>query len=313
MTTRLDVIAMPSADEFVDRYIARNQPVVVRGLDYRAEAFTPEGLRGALGDLTALVYGALFDLDDIQTLADYLDDWFGDDVELPGPGEAVPYVRWYNQLRDVAFNWGDEAFARLAPSWVAPTCLPTDYVVPVTAAGAGSNPVIDPFPYRGILVAAAGARTRLHRDPFGTDAVVCMFHGRKEAILYRPERAAELAITDDTSSFGGFMDVRPDGGMNCSVEPDCRGILEPGDMIFIPHGWLHDVVVLDDSVSVTWNFVHAAGADALTNYLAAEPERDSEFEILQYFHRKCGITDVGPSDMARGLVLRRSGEGHRQL
>ena len=33
-------------------------------------------------------------------------------------------MRWYNQLRDVEFAWGDEAFARRAGAWRAPACIP---------------------------------------------------------------------------------------------------------------------------------------------------------------------------------------------
>ncbi len=209
-TSPLDVIEMPTAEEFSARYVATNQPVVVRGLDYDVSRWTPASTREDVGDLTALVYGALFDLEDVQTLDDYLDDWF--DLSDGGTGDTdVPYVRWYNQLRDVEFAWGDEAFARLADRWRPPSCLISDdYLVPAMARGAGINPVTDPFPYRGVLFAATGARTRLHRDPFCTDAVVCQFHGVKEASLYRPDRAAELTVADDGNSFGGFIDVRAD-------------------------------------------------------------------------------------------------------
>jgi hypothetical protein len=52
--------------------------------------------------------------------------------------------------------------------------------VPLTQSGKQADPVTDRFPYRGLLIAARGARTRLHRDPFCTDAVVCQFHGVKK-------------------------------------------------------------------------------------------------------------------------------------
>lgn len=74
-------------------------------------------------------------------------------------------------------------------------------------------------------------------------------------------------------------------------------------MIYVPHGWIHDVVALDDSVSITWNLVHSAGADALAGYLADQPERDSEFAILRYFHELCGITDLDADAILRRLQL----------
>lgn len=275
---------MMSAPQFTDSYIHTNTPVVVSGLDYDSHRWTPEALRASLGDLQALVYGDLFDLEDVQLLSEYLDDWFDSPPDIID--DEVPYVRWYNQLRDVDFAWGDEAFARMANSWRPPTCLAADLVVPPSGLGAGANPVTDAFPYRGILVAAQGARTRLHRDPFCSDAVVCQFHGEKRASLYHPSRSDELLAEATTNSFGGFVDVRNSGASAAlSAEPDFEGIVQPGEMIYIPHGWLHDVVAVTDSISVTWNFVHAQGAAEFHAYLATEPESDSELEILRYFQR----------------------------
>ena len=225
MTAPLDVIDMPGPDEFVDRWLAPGRPVVVRGLSFDRQAWTAEGLRARAGGLATLVYGSLFDLEDIATLDDYLDDWFIGGDGPPGspgplePGDEVPYVRWYNRLRDVEAAWGDEALARMADTWAAPACLPrNDLLLPV---GSG-DPVSDRFPYRGLLVAARGARTRLHRDPFGTDAVVAQFAGVKDAVLYEPDRAAELHLGDDTSSYGGFLDVRGDGRGGWRPSRTCR-------------------------------------------------------------------------------------------
>ena len=301
MTAPLDVIDMPGPDEFVERWLAPGRPVVVRGLRYDREAWTADGLRARAGTLPTLVYGSLFDLEDVATLDDYLDDWFrsgpgpAGDPAPPDPGDDVPYVRWYNQLRDVEAAWGDEALARMADTWTAPACLPrTGLILP---AG-GTDPVTDRFPYRGLLVAAQGARTRLHRDPFGTDAVVAQMAGVKEAVLYEPGRAAELHLGGDATSYGGFVDVRGQGSDHLTVEPDLRGRVGPGDLIYIPRGWLHDVLVLEDSLSVTWNFVHAAGSRELTRYLQSGPEADSEWEILRWFRTSAGLADLPARELA---------------
>ena len=71
-------------------------------------------------------------------------------------------------------------------------CIPTqDLILPITGNGMTADPVNDNFPYRGILVAARGARTRMHRDPFFSDAIVAQFHGTKEAALYPTLQRAE--------------------------------------------------------------------------------------------------------------------------
>ncbi len=298
MNRPLELIEMPDQATFAERYIAQRQPVVVDGLNYAADQWTPDAVSDRLGDLTTLVYGALFDLEDVQTLEDYIDDWFDLDGDDALDEDDVPYVRWYNKLRDVEFAWGDQAFDRLAPTWTAPRCLPeSGFLVPVDGKGAGVDPVHDPFPYRGIQIAARGARTRLHRDPFATDAVVCQYYGTKHAVLYRPDRAEELKAAADGSSFGGFIDIREGSGPGLTVEPDYQGTIKPGQMIYIPRGWLHDVYVVDDSLSLTWNFVHQQGSKEFMDYLAGDPESDSEYEILQYFHQLAGLPDLTASQI----------------
>lgn len=296
MTVSIKSIQMPTVEEFVETYVARNEPVVVTGLDFDADQWEPAALTERIGDLTALVYGSLFELDDVQTLEDYLESWFGNDGDME---QDTPYVRWYNKLRDVEFAWGDEAFSRMASAWRMPRCLPrSDLIVPVSRSGAGTDAVVDAFPYRGLLVAARGARTRMHRDPFFSDAVVCQFHGTKEAALYRPERAEELKKNKDGSSFGGFIDVRSEEIDALSVEPDFHGHVRPGEMIYIPHGWLHDVIAVEDSVSITWNFVHELGSGKFSDYLLSGWDGDSEFEILQYFHSTTGNATMSAREIA---------------
>lgn len=286
----LEVRKNLSEEEFVDEYVAANKPVVVSDIPFDAEQWKPDALKERIGELTTQVYDTLFDLENISSLEEYMDDNFGQVGPMP---TDVPYVRWYNQLKDVDFVWSDEAFEELEAIWEKPPCVPqNNLVVPVTGNGRVANPVDDNFPYRSILVAARGARTRMHRDPFFSDAIVAQFYGTKEAALYHPDRTAELTKSDDSNSFGDFIDVREDDPETISIEPDYHGKVEPGQMIYIPHGWLHDVICLSDSISVTWNFVHQKGASKFVEYLKGDPSEDSEFEVLQYFFKRAGMGEL---------------------
>ncbi len=284
-----------SQEEFVSEYIAKNKPVVVSGIPFEADNWHPDNLKNRIGEETTQIYDTLFDLENVTSLEEYLDDYFGTEGPMP---TDVPYVRWYNQLKDVDFVWGDEALASLANYWKRPSCVPADgMIVPVTSATASADPVSDNFPYRGLLVAARGARTRMHRDPFCSDAIVAQFYGTKEAALYHPDRTAELTVRDDDNSFGGFVDVREDNIEALSIEPDFHGTIEPGQMVYIPHGWLHEVLCLTDSISVTWNFVHRQGASEFVEYLKADPTDDSEFEVLQYFFQRAGLGELSAPEI----------------
>lgn len=296
---KLDIVSDISEAEFIEGYIAQNQPVVVRNIPYIKNQWTPEYIRQSVGHLSAQIYGSLFELEDVMNAEEYIDEYFDQDATGPYQHD-VPYIRWYNQLKDVEFAWGDEAFSAVSGFWRAPDCLPkTGLLVPPDANGSGHNPVHDSFPYRGMLFAARGARTRLHRDPFFSDAVVSQFYGSKYAALYHPSRAEELLAKSDQTSFGGYLDVREHDLQSLSREPDLEGEIQPGDMIYIPHGWLHDVIATSDSISVTWNFVHHAGGRKFQQYLNEQPEADSEFEVLQYFYVRAGYDNVTAAAMAK--------------
>ncbi len=296
----LEVVRDISEQEFVNEYVAKNKPVVVDNIPYEASEWTPDAVKKNIGELTTQIYGSLFDLEFVASLEEYIDDYFGNtDSEYP---EDVPYVRWYNQLKDVDFVWGDEAFEGLQSIWTKPDCMPTsDLLVPVSS-GESKNPVSDNFPYRGILVSARGARTRMHRDPFCSDAIVAQFHGAKEALLYHPDRTEELTMTADDSSFGGFIDVREGDLSKASIEPTFSGVIRPGQMIYIPHGWLHDVMSIEDSISITWNFVHKHGAKEYVDYLKNDPTNDSEFEVLQYFYERAGHPKLSPNEILQMIA-----------
>ncbi len=295
----LEVRENLTEEEFVSEYVAANKPVVVAGIPFDAAKWQPDALRGSIGGMTTQVYDTLFDLDKTSSLNEYMDENFGQDGPMRA---AVPYVRWYNQLKDLHFIKGDKAFKELSSIWTKPDCIPTnDLVLPITGGEMTADPVNDNFPYRGILVAARGARTRMHRDPFFSDAIVAQFYGTKEAALYHPDRTAELTQKKDDNSFGGFTDVRADNVTELSVEPDYFGQLEPGQMIYIPHGWLHDVICMSDSISLTWNFIHKRGAAEFIEYLKGDPSKDSEFEVLQYFHKRGGLGKLSAEEMLTRL------------
>lgn len=296
--TPITVLDSMTEERFVSDYLRRNQPVVVRQLDYDRDKWNPAWFKQHLGDLPVLRYDALFDLQEISTLASYLDDEFG--REGGAYREKVPYVRWYNRIKDVEHAWGDEAFERLATLWKMPPYLPRrDMLIPVKT---DVDPTVDRFPYRGILIAARGARTRMHRDPFCSDAMVAQFYGSKEVALYHPSRTDELRNKGgDGNSFGGFVDVRGEDLNRVSIEPDFHGTVGPGDVVYIPHGWLHDVIATEDSLSITWNFVHEMGSMEFIDYLMSGAETDSEFEVLNYFYALSGHQFANARDVVRAF------------
>ncbi|CAJ1367240.1 unnamed protein product [Effrenium voratum] len=98
--------------------------------------------------------------------------------------------------------------------------------------------------FHWLFIGAAGAITPLHIDPSATHAWLSQISGRKRFTLFAPSDLPELL-----SESGGFKPIA-----DISVKRQ-EIVLEPGDTIFVPAHWAHQVECLDDSISVTWNFL----------------------------------------------------------
>jgi len=65
------------------------------------------------------------------------------------------------------------------------------------------------------------------------------------------------------------------------------------------------VLVVEDSLSVTWNFVHEAGALEFIDYLMDSASgSDSEFDVLRYFFKQAGHDFASPRDVVRAYDAR---------
>lgn len=266
-------------ESFVNGPLRDNSPVIVTDAmtTWKAlDQWTPDYLRSKLGDKEILVYDDLFKLIGISDLAGYL----GRNFDQPASSPAKEYVRAYARFKDVDFIWSDDLFEALADGWDRPYFFPNrDFALPRKTAGAEVSPVRDAFPYKGLFISGRGARTRLHRDPFCTDAMLCQFHGEKRLIFHEPQLADQLMkgttfvdpLNVDAALFPDFK----------APAPAFDDVLRPGEILFIPGGWFHDVHTLSDSISITWNFVHDSCAERYRRELD-NPANDFDRDMLAY-------------------------------
>ncbi len=157
------------SEEFIEAHLARNQPLVTRGW-YRQGWPQPspwdlDELARRFGDCRVPVFDSLFERQRVVRFGEYVSAM----ADEGGAGEPVPYVRWYARQRGFQMICADDAFAELAGDWAPPSWLPSgDYMFPAIKENA--DPTRDRFPAKGIFICAAGGRTRLHVDPWVSDA-----------------------------------------------------------------------------------------------------------------------------------------------
>ena len=139
------------------------------------------------------------------------------------------------------------------------------------------NPTEDLFPARGIFISAKGAQTSQHIDPWCSDAILCQVQGYKKVTLYDPSQKDLFneIINNPKSNENNFSLTYID-------------FLYPKEVLFIPHSWPHFVDTLEDSVSVTWNFIHTSTVRDFIQYLISSPPKE-EMEVIEYFIRKTKI------------------------
>jgi len=109
-------------------------------------------------------------------------------------------------------------------------------------------------PFHWIFLGPRGSCTPMHIDPTLTHAWLAQIQGRKRFLLFPPN----AVCTVHDAATGTFVDpYHPDMEKypNFSMSRGLEVVLEPGDFLYIPPNWAHHVTCIDDSLSLTFNFL----------------------------------------------------------
>ncbi|CAM9115491.1 unnamed protein product, partial [Chrysoparadoxa australica] len=128
-------------------------------------------------------------------------------------------------------------------------------------------------PYRWFLVGPKRSGTCVHIDPLGTSAWNTVLQGKKLWVLFPPDTPKRLANGEKLIGCGPAGTRHPSlllffyplllhgasphplpmlsSSYHCQVIEFIQG---PGETVYIPGGWWHGVLNLEDSIAVTQNF-----------------------------------------------------------
>jgi hypothetical protein len=227
-----------STDEFLDRYYMRHLPVILSGemADWRALAeWTPDYLRARIGDAPVEYQGdrsadPRFEPDKVRHRRQAPFTTFLDLVAIGGDGNDV-YITAYNSRSNAA------AFQPLRPDLGR---LDKFLSVPEDRSD-------------GMLwIGGARTFTPLHHDL--TNNFIAQVVGRKRLRLVAPAFTGLLANREHVFSDIVDLDRAP---ADLLARLDIIDVtLAPGEILFAPIGWWHQVRAIDFSVSLTYtNFL----------------------------------------------------------
>ena len=248
--TKIERRAGLSAEEFLARYYAANRPVILTGELANWPAlvrWTPEYLKTRVGTRPVEFQGARnldreFEMhkDTHRRVAPF--NLFIDQILRPGAGNDA-YLTAYNSERNA------EALSVLHDDLGA-----LKKFLDGEAAA----------PHGMMWIGPAGTVTSLHHDL--TNNFIAQIVGRKRVKL---APAAEVGkLYNERHVFSAIPDLE-DSNINPKSYPRLEGLriydvlLEPGEILFMPLGWWHQVKSIDFSVTITFtNFLWRNDANA---------------------------------------------------
>ena len=278
-----------TAEQFLYNYLIPEKPIIITDAMHNwtvRSTLSLSQLRERFGSYRVPIYGTLFDGIGETTLVEYIDTYFGN--HQAESCITLPYVRWRvrNSHKDDILL-ADQFFLEIQNDWAKPYFLPdSDYLFPYCPQGEKITPNILPFPSQALYLSPAGARTRLHYDGWSSDAMLCQIYGKKLVRMYAPDQAKFLTKPGGKKFGDRFIDIHDYDSIEypevAKATPLGTFILEPGDILYIPKFYLHEVIGLTDSVSFTWNFIHHVHISSIIDLLTRNPWQ-WEVDAIRFF------------------------------
>lgn len=115
--------------------------------------------------------------------------------------------------------------------------------------------------YRFLYAGPAGSQTQLHTDVLRSHSWSAQLAGTKQWKLLDPLYSSRVEDHNGICS-------------RESLSPNETGVMTviqyPGEIIFVPSGWYHEVVNVDNSLSINHNWIDSSSLEASWRYLVKE-------------------------------------------
>ncbi|OWZ22020.1 Histone arginine demethylase [Phytophthora megakarya] len=143
--------------------------------------------------------------------------------------------------------------------------------------------------YRWLIIGPKKSGSSFHIDPNATNAWNGVIRGSKKWIMFPPgqvppgihpsedgsEVSSPVSLMEWFVTFYKEVQKLPD-----HLKP-LEGICREGETMFVPHGWWHTVLNLDECVAMTQNFVSSGNVKRVLEFLTEKPDQVSGCSMEQ--------------------------------
>ncbi|KAJ8320765.1 hypothetical protein KUTeg_002352, partial [Tegillarca granosa] len=148
--------------------------------------------------------------------------------------------------------------------------------------------------YRFVYMGPKGSWTPFHADVFRSYSWSANILGRKKWIMFPP--GEEECLKD---KFGNLVYDVTSEELNdnslysryCQLQHKIEIIQEPGEIIFVPSGWHHQVHNLEDTISINHNWLNGCNVDICWSYikqcLMEVQSEISDCKDMEGWHQQC--------------------------
>ncbi|XP_044956574.1 F-box protein At5g06550 [Hordeum vulgare subsp. vulgare] len=115
--------------------------------------------------------------------------------------------------------------------------------------------------YRWVIIGPAGSGSSFHVDPNSTSAWNAVIKGAKKWVMFPPEvpppgvhpSSDGAEVTSPVSIMEWFMNFY--GACRTWEKRPIECVCRAGEIVFVPNGWWHLVINLEESIAITQNYV----------------------------------------------------------
>ncbi|KAF2836352.1 Clavaminate synthase-like protein [Patellaria atrata CBS 101060] len=139
---------------------------------------------------------------------------------------------------------------------------------------------------RWLIIGPTRSGSTFHKDPNATSAWNAVIQGSKYWIMFPPSKTGELPpgifLSADQSEITSPLSIAEyllEFHALARKTPGCKeGICYRGEVLYVPSGWFHLVLNLEDGIAITQNFVPRARLGEVLTFLKDMPEQVSGFK-----------------------------------